>query len=149
MEQLPLPLAACTQPYVCERKGYCAGACPDKIASILHRNTPTPEMQQELIKRTVSIDLLQKEIFQWAEATFPDRTDASMFLKIYGEVAELIDAGDDAEKCGKEIGDLIILLLDYAERKGVKTGTATLDKLEVNKQRTWAKTSVGNYRHVK
>lgn len=113
---------------------------------------PNPEMQKALIEKTAqfaSLDALQDRIWGWAERTFPDRTDASMFLKLYGEIAELIDAGDDQEKAAKEIGDIMILILDYAARKGIRPGKATLDKLEVNLTRKWVKTSVGHYRHVK
>ena len=57
------------------------------------------------------------EVEAWANEAFPRRTDSSMFLKLYGEVAELIDAGDD---CADEVADVLILVLDYARRKGVE-----------------------------
>jgi NTP pyrophosphatase (non-canonical NTP hydrolase) len=112
----------------------------------MNANQPDLPMQMQLIrKQSEPIDALQNLVFSWAERAFPHRTDASMFLKLYGEVAELIDAGDD---CGDEIADLMILLLDYATRKGVLVGPATMRKLEINMTRVWEETAMGTYQHV-
>lgn len=94
----------------------------------------------------MDINVLAVDIKEWADSAFPDRTDSSMFLKLYGEVAELIDA-EEAD-CGDEIADLLILILDYAKRKGVNPSVVTQRKLNINKKRVWKKTRMGNYQHV-
>lgn len=97
----------------------------------------------------MSIDLIADSIKEWADQVFPDRTDSSMFLKTFGEINELIDAGDDAEKVGEEVADLIILLVDYAKRKGVKDITgAVLAKMRVNRRRTWKVSTMGVMQHA-
>lgn len=85
------------------------------------------------------------EVKEWADKTFPLRTDASMFLKLYGEIAELIDAGDD---CEDEIADVLILVLDHAKRKGVNPSAAVQNKLRINRQRTWVQLPIGVMQHA-
>lgn len=80
-----------------------------------------------------NIDGLASEVFEWAEATFPGRTDATMALKLYKEIGEMIESGGDP----LEVADVFILVLDYAARKGVHLGTAIPEKLEINKNRQW------------
>lgn len=87
---------------------------------------------------------LTEEVFDWAEATFPNRNDASMYLKMYGEIAEMIESDGDAN----EIADMFILLLDYAKRKKVDVTTAVQRKLEVNRDRVWATDKNGVNSHV-
>lgn len=85
------------------------------------------------------------EVEAWANEAFPRRTDSSMFLKLYGEVAELIDAGDD---CADEVADVLILVLDYARRKGVNPSAAVQKKLRINKSRTWIESPLGVMKHA-
>jgi len=87
---------------------------------------------------------LTERVFEWAEATFPNRNDASMYLKMYGEIAEMIESDGDAN----EIADMFILLLDYAKRKKVDVTTAVLRKLEINQARTWVTDKNGVNSHV-
>jgi NTP pyrophosphatase (non-canonical NTP hydrolase) len=96
----------------------------------------------------MNINNIQDSIWKWANETFPDRKDSAMFLKIYQEVSELIDAEDDPEKVGDECADLIIMIFDYAKRKNVNIGSAINKKMEINKRRSWTKTAMGNYQHV-
>lgn len=105
-------------------------------------------MHRELADRMrlANIDNIAHACCGWADQAFPTRTDASMFLKMYGELAELIDAGND---CGDEIADILILVLDYAARKGIKPSAAVLAKLNVNRQREWEFTNIGTMQHVK
>lgn len=91
------------------------------------------------------IDKIAHEICAWADRTFPDRTDQGMFLKLYGEIAEMIEAGDD---CGDEIADVLILILDYAARKNIDPGRAIRNKMLVNMTRKWQRTASGNWQHV-
>lgn len=87
---------------------------------------------------------LTEEVYNWAEAVFPNRTDTSMYLKMYGEIAEMIDSDGDAN----EIADMFILLLDYAKRKKVDVTTAVQRKLNVNRARTWVTDKNGVNSHV-
>jgi NTP pyrophosphatase (non-canonical NTP hydrolase) len=93
----------------------------------------------------MDINHLAIDIQEWADSVFPDRTDASMFLKMYGELAELIEAGD---ACDGEIADILILILDYARRKGVNPSIAVQMKLRENKKRKWEFTPIGTMQHV-
>lgn len=93
----------------------------------------------------MDINHLAVDIFEWADSVFPNRTDASMFLKLYKEVGEMIDAGDD---CGDEFADVMILMLDYAKRKGVNPSVAIQRKLAINRGRTWEVTPLGVMQHV-
>ncbi|CAB5228604.1 Domain of unknown function DUF550 [uncultured Caudovirales phage] len=88
---------------------------------------------------------LTEQVFDWAEVVFPNRNDASMYLKMYGEIAEMIESDGDAN----EIADMFILLLDYSKRKKVDVTTAVLRKLSINRKRTWATDKNGVNSHVK
>ena len=92
----------------------------------------------------IPIQFLASEINFWADQTFPDRTDQSMYLKLYGEIAELIEADDPVD----EFADLMILLLDFAVRKNINIVGAIDAKMKVNRERTWEKTNLGVYKHV-
>jgi len=87
---------------------------------------------------------LTEQVFEWAEDTFPTRTDASMYLKMYGEVAEMIESDGNAD----EIADMFILLLDYAKRKKVDVTSAVLKKLVINRNRAWVTDKNGVNSHV-
>lgn len=88
---------------------------------------------------------LTEAVFDWAEEAFPKRTDTSMYLKMYGEIAEMIDSDGDSD----EIADMFILLLDYAKRKKVDVATAVLKKIVVNRKRHWTTDKNGVNSHVK
>ena len=88
---------------------------------------------------------LTDEVFNWAEATFPNRTDQSMFLKMYSEIGEMIDSDGDR----LEVADVFILLLDYAKRKKIDLTASVRLKLEINKDREWAVDTNGVMSHVK
>jgi len=91
------------------------------------------------------VGMLAEAVHTWAEATFPNRTDASMFLKIYGEVSEMIESDGAAD----EIADMFILLLDYAKRKKVDITTSVMKKLVTNSKRKWTTDKNGVNSHVK
>lgn len=91
------------------------------------------------------IGMLTEEVFNWAEATFPNRTDQSMFLKMYSEIGEMIDSDGDR----LEVADVFILLLDYAKRKKIDLTASVRLKLEINKGREWAVDTNGVMSHVK
>jgi NTP pyrophosphatase (non-canonical NTP hydrolase) len=94
----------------------------------------------------MDINHLALDIKEWADEVFPDRTDTSMFLKLYGEISELVDAGDDIEG---EVADVLIMVLDYALRKGVNPSIAIQRKMRINRDRNWSVNSLGVMQHVK
>lgn len=114
---------------------------------------PDPAMQRELINRVLGepMDALAHDCKVWADQVFPQRTDASMFLKLFKELGELVEACEsgDLEKMGDELADLNIMLLDFARRKGISPAAETRQKLEKNKARTWEVTHLGTMQHVK
>ena len=93
--------------------------------------------------KSVDIDVLAEEVTKWADQTFPDRTDASMFLKMYEEIGEVIRSGGDR----LEVADLFILILDYAKRKNIVLRSAIGEKLEINRNRDWKLNADGTMSH--
>lgn len=93
----------------------------------------------------MDIQHLAGVVWGWADSTFPHRTDASMFLKLYSEIGELVENPDDEE----EVADIFIMLLDFAVRKGVNIEEVVMKKLDINKQREWYQTPTGVMRHIK
>jgi hypothetical protein len=92
-----------------------------------------------------NIDLLADEVMSLADQLFPDRTDASMYLKLYAETAEVIDSDGAPD----EIADIFILWLDYAARKNIDIAAAVRAKMKILEQRRWAKDANGVYSHIK
>ena len=90
------------------------------------------------------VGALSEMVFDWAEAAFPDRTDVSLFLKLYSELGEVIESQGAAD----EIADLFILLLDYAVRKKVDITSAVRKKIIINRARLWCTDQNGVNRHV-
>lgn len=95
----------------------------------------------------MDINILALDIWHWANSVFPDRTDASMFMKLYKEIGELLDVSEDGDP-SDEIADVLILLLDYGRRKNVNISLAVQRKLRTNKSRTWAVNHLGVMQHV-
>ena len=91
------------------------------------------------------IDVLALEVFEWAETTFPNRTDSSLFLKAYEEMAELIRSDGSP----LELADVFILFLDYAVRKDIRLSVAIRAKLEINYHRRWTINPSGTMSHIK
>lgn len=94
---------------------------------------------------SVTVQDIAIEVFDWAEQQFPHRTDASMALKMYSEIGEMLESDGHP----LEIADVLILLLDYAVRKNVNIEDAILAKLEINKSRNWEISHLGVMSHVK
>lgn len=95
----------------------------------------------------MNIDNLAKEVMDWADVAFPNRTDESMYLKMYSEIGEMIDAFAP-EEVTDEVADVLIMLLDFGKRKGINLEQAVLRKLEINRLREWGITHSGTYRHT-
>lgn len=90
------------------------------------------------------IDDLASEITNQADRLFPQRTDTSMFLKLYGEIAEMIESKGDAD----EVADVLIMVLDYGARRGIPLEAAIRKKMLVNEKRTWQINELGVASHV-
>lgn len=87
---------------------------------------------------------LQRHVVLWADSAFPDRTPASAFMKLFSELGEVIDNPGDPG----EWGDLLILVLDLMAMYGHQDpDQAVLDKLEINRHRTWAVNALGVMQH--
>lgn len=93
------------------------------------------------------IDFLAREIMYQADRLFPNRTDTSMFLKIYHETSELIDANTPAKRAD-ELADLLIMILDYGCRHGIEIEQAIKNKMAINDARTWKTNEHGVNQHV-
>jgi len=93
---------------------------------------------------TTSVGTLSEIVFNWAENAFPHRTDVSLFLKLYSEIAEMIESHGDAS----EVADMFILLLDYAKRKKVDVTQAVMAKIAINHARQWTTDQNGVNKHV-
>lgn len=93
------------------------------------------------------IDTLASQIEQQANRLFPNRTDTSMFLKIYHETSELIDANTPAKRAD-EIADLLIMILDYGSRHGIEIEQAIVRKMAINDARKWKTNEHGVNQHV-
>lgn len=77
---------------------------------------------------------LQKEISDWADAVFPDRTAHGALCKLMlEEIPEfaLDNSGED------EYADIAILLLDIATLNGIDVEGAIKRKMERNRARQW------------
>ena len=96
---------------------------------------------------TESIDTIALGITAWANEAFPGRTDTGMYLKMYSEIAEMIDADDT--HVGAEVADVLIMVLDFAKRKGINIEDAIATKMAINRERKWAKNKLGAWSHVK
>lgn len=93
---------------------------------------PNDKVTRELLP-VGHIDDIARDVFQWASDVFPNRTDTSLYLKMYEEIGEVIKSGGDR----LEVADLFILLLDYAYRKGINLQSAIYDKMVINVERKW------------
>jgi NTP pyrophosphatase (non-canonical NTP hydrolase) len=79
------------------------------------------------------INKMAEQCKAMADKLFPNRTDASMYLKLYGELAEVIESHGDPD----EVADVFILFLDYAARKRIDLHEAINRKLTILMDREW------------
>lgn len=90
------------------------------------------------------IDSLAEAVHEQANALFPNRTDQSMYLKMYEEMAEVISSDGDP----LEVADVFIMILDYAKRKGIDIESAVREKMAINWNRGWKQTASGTFKHT-
>lgn len=96
--------------------------------------------------RSGDLDYVADINYAVANHLFPSRNSSSMFLKMYGEISELVN---DPTNCEEAI-DAIIMLMDHVTRMGGSVGPAILKKLETNLRREWYRDLRTNvYHHVK
>lgn len=100
----------------------------------------------EWVSAPGELEQLQAEVVEWANATFPDRTPSSAFLKMFSELGEIIDEPRD----GLEWADLFILALDLAHMHGVvDVAEHVRRKLGINRSRNWTVNDNGVMSHRK
>lgn len=90
-----------------------------------------------------SVNDLADSVERQADDLFPDRTDATMFLKLFGEIGELV-----TDRTEEEYADVMIMLLDFGARKGFNIEGAVLNKMRVNDKRKWNYGPDGVAQHV-
>lgn len=81
-----------------------------------------------------SIKALQKNIAEWADTVFPNRTAHGALCKLMLE--EVPEFALD-QHSPSEYADLVILILDIGTLNGIDVERAVLDKMETNRKRRW------------
>lgn len=96
---------------------------------LTHTRTGTPLM---------TVRTIQNEIKRWADRVYSNRTESSILEKLKEENQELIDALASTENIeATELADVLILVLDLASIRGVDVYSAVIEKLEINRKRSW------------
>jgi len=91
----------------------------------------------------MSIDNFALEVQLHADRLFPKRTDSSMFMKLFSEIGELVEAQTE-----EEYADVMIMLLDYGSRKMFRIEHAVRAKMAINDNRNWKENELGVMKHV-
>ena len=85
------------------------------------------------------MELLQLEIGDWQDATFPKSTALSTLSHLAKEVLELNYAMLAGEPVAEELADCQHLLFGIANKCGLNLYEETIKKFEINKKRKWGK----------
>ncbi len=100
-------------------------------------------------KRGQGLGDIEQEVAHWGRYNFPDATSDEQFLGVVEEVGEIAHAilkgkqgirgysPEDEEEIKDGIGDLIIFLLNYCDRRGWSLLEILQDTWEIVKQRDW------------
>jgi len=91
----------------------------------------------------LTVDQLARRVREQADRLFPNRTDTSMYLKMFQELGEMVESGDP-----DEVADVFIMMLDFAERKGINVQDVVERKMSINETRRWAMNELGVMKHV-
>ncbi len=95
------------------------------------------------------LDFLQRDIGKWADQVFPDRTPHGTLSKlVLEEIPEFLFKLKNGEQDAGEYADLLVLILDVAYQRGINCEEAVIEKMRVNRARTWKKGENGTYQHV-
>lgn len=106
---------------------------------------PTDEEIYDIVK-------LERERFEWSLKAFPEATPKGSLSKAREEIQEIEDDIDQGLKNPVEYADTIMAVFDVASRMGIRPELvmeAYIEKMKINKSRTWKKNSDGSYSHVK
>lgn len=88
----------------------------------------------------------QERIRLWSEVKFPEMEARTVMLKTFEELSEVVREPGDA----LEHADLLILVLDLANKCGIDIESALAQKMAINQQREWLLDPVTRfYRRVK
>lgn len=82
-----------------------------------------------------SLKALQREVSEWADSVYPNRSFEATVGKFHEEIAELQQSGHADPS---EYADVLILALDLATLCGIDIEKAVRDKIEINYRRRWA-----------
>ena len=81
-----------------------------------------------------SISKMQREVKEWADSVFPNRTAHDALCKL---MLEEIPEFALAQKDESEYADMVILILDIASLNGIDVSAAVARKMAINRARTW------------
>lgn len=92
----------------------------------------------------------QQTITEWSTKMFGERSHLSTAVRANKEMAELLSAleNGELEVACKEVADVVIILMQVAERLGIDLNYAVQYKMDVNEKRQWEKKEDGSYGHV-
>lgn len=76
---------------------------------------------------------ITKDIVEWADSVFPERTLESTIAKLIEELEELKDKPLD----GWEMADVLIVMLDLCDGAGFDPAKLIYHKMQINKTRKW------------
>ena len=76
---------------------------------------------------------IQAEVVAWADEALPDRTINTMLLKMFEEMGEVVRNPRDP----LQLADVLILLVDLADKHNIDLTRAVTDRMVVNKNRQW------------
>lgn len=116
----------------------------------------TPDETRERTTMSIGFDVdlstLQREVRTWADATFPDRTMASVLAHLREELDELAAAtllDEDNGEVAKECADIGLLLLSMASLIDQDLASLMAVKHALNKGRTWTTHTGTHIKHTK
>lgn len=92
-----------------------------------------------------TLDQLIEEIYAWQQATFIDATSEGRIAHFKEEIAEYLENPNS----GEEAADVFMLFVAVFKYHDVDLRAEVERKLEINKERTWAKVPGGYSKHVK
>lgn len=81
-----------------------------------------------------AFNVVQKEIGEWGDKTFPYATPTTIIKHLQREVKELADSHHSSE-----VADCTILLFQIAHRYKYSLYNELIDKMNINRDRKWGK----------
>lgn len=94
-----------------------------------------------------AFNVVQKEIGNWGDKTFPESTPQSVYNHLCREIKEL---GDEHANVYMESADVALLLIHIAHKRKFSLYDALMTKFSINKRRKWGKPDAqGVVEHLK